>query len=154
MKLIKTVKSEKVTKITKSRKHKKWQNHKIRKVKKVIKWKSLKSDKKSVKNRPPPKMAKMSLKWPKSTLCVFRAAWSGTFWVPGGTTGPGFKAEIDTPPSRRRIFTHVLHFITFTHLSFSCFSPFYDVHVLCILVKCAFLLLHCNKALRVIRGDV
>jgi len=40
-------------------------------------------------------MVKMSDKWPKLTLCVFRAAWSGRFSVPGGTTGPVFKAEID-----------------------------------------------------------
>jgi len=44
-------------------------------------------------------MAKMSLKWPKSTLCEIRAAWSGVFSIPGGTTGPGFKAEIDPPYS-------------------------------------------------------
>jgi len=63
--------------------------------------------KKSVKNRPPLKKAKMSLKWPKSTLCVFRAAWSGTFSIPGGTTGPGFKAEIRPPP----IFDHFWCFV-------------------------------------------
>jgi len=53
--------------------------HKIRKSEKVTKLKSSKNDKKSVKNRPPLKKAKMSDKWPKSTVCVFRAAWLGTF---------------------------------------------------------------------------
>jgi len=42
-------------------------------------------------------MPKMSDKWAKSTLCDFRAAWSGVFSIPGGTTGPGFKAEIRPP---------------------------------------------------------
>jgi len=82
-------------KIKKMKKVKKWQNAENQNHEKVIKLKSLKNDKKMIKNWPPPKKAKMSLKWPKSTVCVFRAAWSGTFWVPGGTTGPGFKAEID-----------------------------------------------------------
>jgi len=35
--------------------------------------------KKTSKNAPPLKKAKMSLKWPKSTLCEIRAAWSGVF---------------------------------------------------------------------------
>ena len=95
----------KTTKIDqKSSKHKNSKIDKIRKTEKVTKpekWKSekvtklkmIKMIKKSVKNRPLPKNPKMSLKWPKSTLCEFRAAWSGVFWVPGGTTGPGFKAE-------------------------------------------------------------
>ena len=78
----------KIDKIEKIKKHQNWQKWENEKVKKVIKLKWVKNDKKSVKNRPPLKKAKMSLKWPKSTLCVFRAAWSGTFWVPGGTTGP------------------------------------------------------------------
>jgi len=64
----------------------------------------------------------MSLKWPKSTLCEIRAAWSGVFWVPGGTTGPGFKAEKWTPHSRRRILTQF------------CISHFLKLTILCILV--------------------
>jgi len=44
-----------------------------------MKLKTQKNDQKMVKNRPPPKNPKMSLKWPKSTLCEIRAAWSGTF---------------------------------------------------------------------------
>jgi len=43
---------------------------------------------KNVKNRENPKNPKMSDKWHFLTLCVFRAAWSGRFSVPGGTTGP------------------------------------------------------------------
>jgi len=71
----------------------------------------MKKCEKSVKNRPPLKKAKMSDKWPKSTLCEIRAAWSGTFSIPGGTTGPGFKAEIERGGSRRRILTHFCIFI-------------------------------------------
>jgi len=89
----------KSSKIRKSRKCKKWQKRENQNHQKVTKLKSTKNDKKSVKNRPPPKKGKMSLKWPKSTLCVFRAAWSGVFSIPGGTTGPGFKAEIRPPLS-------------------------------------------------------
>jgi len=98
-KVWKTSKSWKVKKWQKSTKLKKWQNQekwkmqkwekcKIRKVKKWQKWS---------KKWPPLKMAKMSLKWSKSTLCEIRAAWSGVFWVPGGTTGPGFKAGFRPP---------------------------------------------------------
>ena len=75
-------------KIKKMQKHKKHENVENENHQKVTKSKSWKSDQKSVKKWPPLKKAKMSLKWPKSTLCEFRAAWSGTFWVPGGTTGP------------------------------------------------------------------
>jgi len=62
-------------------------------------------------------MAKMSLKWPKSTLCEIRAAWSGVFSIPGGTTGPGFKAEI-RPPLFLHIFDHFLSFLTFMICAF------------------------------------
>jgi len=86
-----------MTKIKKTEKVKKWQKQKMQKHKKWQKLKHEKINKKSVKNRPPPKKGKMSLKWPKSTLCVFRAAWLGAFSIPGGTTGPGFKAENDPP---------------------------------------------------------
>jgi len=66
-------------KIKKMQKHKKHENVENENHQKVTKLKSTKNDQKSVKNRPPLKKAKMSLKWPKSTVCVFRAAWSGTF---------------------------------------------------------------------------
>ena len=81
----------------------KLQNIKIDKIDKIIKtqkatksekWKSEKVTKrenenmKNVKNHQNPKNPKMSLKWHFLTLCEIRAAWSGTFWVPGGTTGP------------------------------------------------------------------
>ena len=82
--------------------------------------------KKSDKNWPPLKKAKMSLKWPKSPLCVFRAAWSGVFSIPGGTTGPGFKAEIRPP----LFFT----FFRVFKLAFSCFNTFsfcWFCHFLC-----------------------
>jgi len=98
-KIDKNHKSSKSGKTGKSEKVKKWQKQENQNHQKVTKLKWWKKCEKSVKNRPPPKKAKMSLKWPKSTLCVFRAAWSGTFWVPGGTTGPGFKAEIRPPVS-------------------------------------------------------
>jgi len=39
----------------------------------------IKSVKKVSKIDTPPKMAKMSDKWAKSTLCEIRAAWSGVF---------------------------------------------------------------------------
>ena len=51
-----------------------------------------------MKKWPPLKKAKMSLKWHFLTLCEIRAAWLGAFSIPGGTTGPGFKAEIRPPP--------------------------------------------------------
>jgi len=89
----KSTKSEKVLKIRKTEKQKKWQNVKSEKVKKWQNWNHQKMTKKVSKIDPPLKKAKMSLKWPKLTLCEIRAAWSGVFWVPGGTTGPGFKAE-------------------------------------------------------------
>ena len=85
----KSDKSEKMEKV------KKWQKQENENHEKVIKLKSIKNDKKKMKKWPPLKKAKMSLKWAKSTVCVFRAAWSGVFSIPGGTTGPGFKAEID-----------------------------------------------------------
>ena len=94
-KIIKTQKQEKV------KKYKNTKSDKTQKIKIIKKWQNwkVKNDEKSVKNRPPLKNPKMSDKWPKVTLCEIRAAWSGVFWVPGGTTGPGFKAEIDTPLS-------------------------------------------------------
>jgi len=97
--MLKIDKTQKVTKIDKTEKVKKVTKSKSGKSEKVIKLKSMKSDEKSVKNRPPPKNPKMSLKWPKLTLCEIRAAWSGVFSIPGGTTGPGFKAEKWTPYS-------------------------------------------------------
>ena len=77
---VKNVKSDKNTKTRKSKiiKNDKMQNQKSEKM---------------TKNGTPPKNPKMSDKWHFFTLCVFRAAWLGTFSIPGGTTGPGFKAE-------------------------------------------------------------
>jgi len=80
--------------------------------------------KKMTKNDPPLKKAKMSLKWPKSTLCEIRAAWSGVFWVPGGTTGPGFKAEI-RPPLFLHFFTTFFIFFTFVICVFCVFLCFW-----------------------------
>ena len=85
----------------------------------------------------------MSLKWHFLTLCEIRAAWLGTFSIPGGTTGPGFKAEIDTPLFLM-FFDQFYHFFTFSFCAFSCFLSFcifwfwlilmkwhfYDVHLL------------------------
>jgi len=115
--MIKKPENRKTGKSEKSEKQKKWQNQKSQKLEK---WQNAKLKKwqKSVKNRPPLKKAKMSDKWPKSTLCEIRAAWSGVFSIPGGTTGPGFKAEIERGGSRRRIL------ITF------CILVFYDLHIL------------------------
>jgi len=73
--------------------------------------------KKTPKIDPPLKKAKMSLKWPKTALCEIRAAWSGVFSIPGGTTGPGFKAEIRPPPFFT-IFDHFLTFFTFWFCAF------------------------------------
>jgi len=90
-------------KSSKSKNRKKWKMQKVRKSTKSKKWKSQKTQKlKSEKWKKwqiwkTPKMPKMSLKWAKSTLCDFRAAWSGVFRVlgfPGGTT----------PPIRNRVF--------------------------------------------------
>ena len=97
--MTKNAKVRKSDKIEKIKKHQNWQNTKSVKVEKVTKLKSTKNDQKSVKKWPPLKNPKMSLKWAKSTLCEIRAAWLGTFWVPGGTTGPGFKAEKWPPHS-------------------------------------------------------
>ena len=87
----------------------KWENDKIEKMQKVIKTqkpenqKTRKSEKQKVKKWKKSKMpktrkrVKMSDKWAKSTLCDFRAVWSGVFRVlgfPGGTT----------PPIRNRVF--------------------------------------------------
>jgi len=96
---------EKLTKNDqKSTKHKNRKTDKIKKVikstksknTKVTKVRNQKSEKhkKMTKNAPPLKKAKMSLKWHFLTLCEIRAAWLGDFSIPGGTTGPGFKAEI------------------------------------------------------------
>jgi len=92
-------------------------------------------------------MAKMSLKWPKTALCEIRAAWSGVFSIPGGTTGPGFKAEI-RPPLFSLFFDHFfvilcfhiyafcwfLHFWLSDKLCKSMWSPFFD-HFLPITVR-------------------
>ena len=117
--------------------------------------KKLKSVKKVWKSDPPLKKAKMSDKWAKSTLCEIRAAWSGVFWVPGGTTGPGFKAENDP------LISLCEKWHTF------CIYHFYDLLILRILVifdlcifdhfgeidilGCAWL--HYNKALLVYTGE-
>jgi len=100
------------------------------KIIKSVKTQNQKSDKKSVKKWPTPKMPKMSLKWPKSTLCEIRAAWLGTFSIPGGTTGPDFKAEINMGGVRRRIFDtffcfQLLHFVDFCVFPFSWFCHFF-----------------------------
>jgi len=39
----------------------------------------MKNDQKKCQKSTLPKNPKMSLKWPKSTLCEIRAAWSGVF---------------------------------------------------------------------------
>jgi len=109
-KMIKIIKTQKVIK---SRKQKKWQNtksdkiknHQNTKIRKVKKWQKM------IKNWPPLKKAKMSLKWHFLTLCEIRAAWLGTFWVPGGTTGPGFKAEIRPPLFSLFFDTFLLFFV-------------------------------------------
>jgi len=121
-KIIKINKTQKTEKVTKSENAKtpKSENQKSEKVKKTPK------------NDPPLKMAKMSLKWPKSTLCEIRAAWSGVFSIPGGTTGPGFKAEI-RPPLFLHIFDHFYHFSCFIICAFWCFLSF---HKCCKLIKC------------------
>jgi len=116
---------------------------------KVIKLKSTKKHKKSVKNWLPPKMAKMSLKWHFLTVCVFRAAWLGAFSIPGGTTGPGFKAEIRPP-----LFSSLFHVLQLTFSPFSLlwnwrFCHFWCFIILCILMKVTFLRLlvirpYCN----------
>jgi len=87
-----TKKWQKLIKIIKTQKHEKVKNSKSDKINKI---KIIKIDKnrkcktpKIVKKWQNPKKAKMSDKWHFLTLCEIRAAWSGTFWVPGGTTGP------------------------------------------------------------------
>ena len=95
----------------------------------------------------PPKMAKMSLKWPKSTLCEFRAAWSGVFWVPGGTTGPGFKAEI-RPPLFLMFFDTFLSFYTFSFSWFCWFLCFCESDKL---IKCWKVAFFVMVAINVIR---
>ena len=89
-KVTKSVKNQESEKVTKSEKAKKWQNTKNDKMQKVKKWQNQNHEKhkKWSKIDPPLKKAKMSLKWSKSTLCEIRAAWSGVFSIPGGTTGP------------------------------------------------------------------
>jgi len=145
------VKSEKIKKMEKV---KKWQNWENENHEKVIKFKSLKNDKKSVKKWPPLKKAKMSLKWAKSTLCDFRAAWSGVFWVPGGTTGPGFKAEIRPPLFFTFFHVSWLHFSPFSCFPFSCFMTFSLFYVLCILTFLLFLLFWLKALLHYIKGSM
>jgi len=128
----------------KVKKSKNDENAKSSKLRKCKKWKSdksenTKSDKKSVKKWGGSKKAKMSLKWPKSTLCEIRAAWSGRFSIPGGTTGPGFKAENRMGGVRRRILItffcfslfHFHHFVTFWHFTFSWFCHFLCFYHFC-----------------------
>jgi len=122
-------KSDKIKKMQKVKKSTKQKNGKSEK---VIKFKSSKNDKKNDKNWPPLKKAKMSLKWPKSPLCVFRAAWLGTFSIPGGTTGPGFKAEIRPPLFFTFFDVFKLAFSCFYHFAFYHFSSFLHFHVFCI----------------------
>jgi len=103
------IKSDKIKKTEKVIKTEKPENQKSSKCRK---WKSEKHQKWS-KIDPPLKKAKMSLKWPKSTLCEIRAAWSGVFSIPGGTTGPGFKAGF-RPPLFLHFFDQfwwILHFM-------------------------------------------
>ena len=138
----KVSKIKKIRKVTKSRKVKNVNHEKVTKCKSE-------NDQKSVKNAHPPKNPKMSDKWPKSTLCEIRAAWSGVFWVPGGTTGPGFKAEID-PPILNGKKWHVFWFSCFVKVTFCTFWHFHDLSKLINfgeVVFFAMLLLHYNKAL-------
>jgi len=121
-KIDKNQQNRKTPKSRKSTKHKKWQKQENVKTQKQENQKSEKHQKWS-KNAPPLKMAKMSLKWPKTALCEIRAAWSGVFWVPGGTTGPGFKAEI-RPPLFSLFFDTFSAFLTFVICAFSCFCWF------------------------------
>jgi len=91
-------KSLKIVKIIKNDKNSKSDKiDKIRKVRKSSKLENVKSEKvtkcktrkvKNVKKHENPKNPKMSDKWHFLTLCEIRAAWSGTFSIPGGTTGP------------------------------------------------------------------
>jgi len=126
-------KSDKIKKTEKVKKSTKQKNGKREK---VIKLKSTKKHKKSVKNWPPLKKAKMSLKWAKSTLCVFRAAWSGVFSIPGGTTGPGFKAEIRPPlfftffDICKLCFSHFMHFTFYAFCYFLCFMKLSILRIL------------------------
>jgi len=126
----------KSSKSEKMQKHKKWQKPENRKTQKHENQKSEKVKKWS-KFDPPLKMAKMSLKWPKSTLCVFRAAWLGAFSIPGGTTGPGFKAEI-RPPLFSLFFDQFLAFYQFPFYAFSCFWWFWVLWKLIIFVEVTF----------------
>ena len=147
-----TLKSTK--KCQNSSKQKNRKNQKTRKSEKVIKSKNQNNQKvrnqksekheKWSKNAPPLKKAKMSDKWHFLTLCVFRAAWLGTFSIPGGTTGPGFKAEI-RPPLFLMIFDQFYHFFTFNFCAFWCFSHFMEMSKLTFLRKCPFFDIdHCN----------
>ena len=135
--MIKNQQNIKTGKSWKSEKQKKWQNQKMQNHQK---WENQNHEKvkKWSKNDPPLKMAKMSDKWPKSTLCEFRAAWSGVFWVPGGTTGPGFKAEI-RPPLFLHFFDTFLSFFTFSNCAFWCFFSFHECDKIDKLVKVTFL---------------
>jgi len=127
-------KSEKMTKI---KKHEKWQKQKNVKTQNHQNAKSEKHEK-WWKKWPPLKMAKMSLKWPKSTLCEIRAAWSGVFSIPGGTTGPGFKAGF-RPPLKLMFFDTFYAFLNFMICAFWSFLCFIICVKLYILVKVTFL---------------
>jgi len=138
--MIKNQQNTKMLKSRKVKKVKKWQNAKTQKQEKWENEKVKKCEKRS-KNDTPPKMAKMSLKWPKSTLCEIRAAWSGVFSIPGGTTWPGFKAEI-RPPLFLHFsdhfwvifvfyifwFCHFLRFLKCVKLIKCHGSPFFDIN--------------------------
>jgi len=130
-KSVKNHQHQKTVKLTKSEKWKSDKNQKTRKCK-IDKIRKVKKWQKWWKKWPPLKMAKMSDKWPKTALCEIRAAWSGVFWVPGGTTGPGFKAEIRPP-----LFLHffdiklcIFHFYDLCILMFLCFSEVDKLHIL------------------------
>ena len=134
--MIKIHQNKKSEKMQKIKNHQKWQKPENEKTQKQQNQKSENHEKVS-KNDPPLKMAKMSDKWPKVTLCEIRAAWLGTFSIPGGTTGPGFKAEI-RPPLFLHIFDQFLSFFTFSFCHFFTFYDFYILMKLPFLIKWPF----------------
>jgi len=141
----------------KYRKQKNMKINKIRKIQKVTKSENAKSTKsenqKSEKHKktpkidPPLKKAKMSLKWPKTALCEIRAAWSGVFWVPGGTTGPGFKAEI-RPPLKLMFFDTFYVISTFSFCAFYQFWCFHSCDKSDIFMEVTFFTIACAITLR------
>ena len=79
---------------SKQKNRKKWKSQKVTKSTKQKNTKTRKSEKQKVKKwkkwhfQKTPKKVKMSDKWAKSTLCDFRAAWSGVFRVLAFVGGP------------------------------------------------------------------